>query len=68
MSTKADINNTLEEKEREIMSFDDLVLAEEYFPASWSQLGSTNSPHFQLGSYQMEMVSAEKTQKKNPPK
>jgi hypothetical protein len=50
------------------MSFDDLVLAEEYFPASWSQLGSTNSPHFQLGSYQMEMVSAEKTQKKNPPK
>jgi hypothetical protein len=34
MSTKVDVNNTLEEKEREIMSFDDLVLVEEYFPAS----------------------------------
>jgi hypothetical protein len=34
MSTKVNVNNTLEEKERGIMSFDDLVLAEEYFPAS----------------------------------
>jgi hypothetical protein len=34
MSTKVNVNNTLEEKEREIMSFDDLILAEEYFPAS----------------------------------
>jgi hypothetical protein len=34
MSTNVIVNNTLEEKEREIMSFDDLILAEEYFPAS----------------------------------